>query len=632
MLIPIGHEQGTVHRQPWATYGLMIACVAMFLLTHFTGQARTAEGFNLLRQAVQYYLEHPYLELDPRLESALGGDPVERLGIARSGGDPDFQTLEQTELDGLTEAGFLALDDTPQKRWGLVPGDFSVPTLLTYMFLHAGWLHLLGNLLFLYLSGPFLEDVWGRPFFTGFYLVAGVFSGGVFALRYPDLTVPLIGASGAIAGVLGAFLVRHWNRRIRFFYWFFLVVRGTFSCPAWVILPLWFLRELAAAYAADALAPGTGGAGVAYWAHVSGFAFGAVVAAGLKFTGWEDAFLAPGLESRLTLLDNRTLDRALENRGQGRTDEAWTLLVKGARQDPGNPDTVRALWDVAVETGRAGQAAGAMARLVTEQLRSGDPADAFQTWQELLAEVPDARVPVAVEARLAEALGREGLGQEAAETAASAARRATPGTAAGLLVRIARLAPDPDGVRVARLALGCPELPPEVRAELEPRVRRAQPPPRPRSGAPAEDRAAAPAVRVSRAVPLALDGGRLSLEIDGAGRRVLPLGRIRAVAAAAIDEGGVEPNLVMDLVLVPNGRSGGDRVIRLETRAFDPRRLVPAEEQLEDAFLSLYGAVVAGSGAVQVLDAAGRPGELPVFSSLAAYTRQLVASAGLGRA
>ena len=128
------------------------------------------------------------------------------------------------------------------------------------MFLHGGWLHLFGNLLLLFLTGPFIEDRWGRPAFLAFYLAAGLAAAGLFVARFPELSLPLIGASGAIAGCMGAFLVRFFRTRMQYFYWFGIFV-GTFSAPAWLMLPLWFGNELLMARVSEAVAP-LGGSGV----------------------------------------------------------------------------------------------------------------------------------------------------------------------------------------------------------------------------------------------------------------------------------------------------------------------------------------------------------------------------------
>ncbi len=625
MIVPIGHEQGTVRRQPWATFGLMGLCVAAFLLTHFSNTHQVREGLGLLERAVHFYAEHPYLNLDPRLVALLGGDPEAALGVVRSGGS-DFATLEQTELDGLTGAGFTILANTPLRRWGLVPGDFRPFTLLTHLFLHGGWLHLLGNLLFLYLAGPFLEDVWGRRFFTAFYFAAGVLWGAFFDLRYPDLHLPLVGASGAIAGVLGAFLVRHWKRRIRFFYWFGIVFRGVFSAPAWVMLPLWFGRELASAFLVDVLTPG-GGAGVAYWAHVSGFGFGVLAAATLRASGWERRFLTPAVDAQLTVADNARLDRALARRLEGREDQAWLLLLKAARHDPDNPDNVVALWDAAKDGGRTREAAPLVRRLIRAQVRDGEAPAAYHLWRELGEFEPTAALPVPVEAQLAEALADQALTAEAQDVVSAAAERASPATPAGALVRLARLATGETRTALAALVFRHPEVPSEVRDELGALLPEAA---ADRPGSPPGGSGAA-GVQTTLATPLAIRDGRLGLELEGGVRRALPLRRVRAVAAAAVDEGRGPPNLILDLLLEPDP-SNPERlqVVRLQSRSFDPRRLAPAEAELEDAFASLCGAIRSGAGAPQLLGGTGA--RLPTYRSLERYMQDFLAVVRLGPA
>jgi membrane associated rhomboid family serine protease len=636
MIIPIGHEQNVVSRHPWVTYGIMILCVALFLLTHFAHQARVRQSVELLSEAVEYHLEHPYLQLDPRLQAIVWGDEPGAAGQAlrapgeKNGrGTPDgqFSALEQVELDGLTQTGFDALAATPLYRWGLVPADFSVVGLLTHMFLHVGWLHLLGNLLFLYLSAPFLEDAWGPRFFAGFYLASGIVAGSFFALRYPGLDAPLVGASGAVAGVMGTFMICHWNRKIRFCYWFGMGFRGTFSSPAWVILPLWFLRELLAAQIMDRVAPGSGG-GVAYWAHVSGFGFGAVLAAGLRLSGWEGKILAAQRDDELTVLDNRNLDRAVENRARGKTDEAWALLAKEVGRNPGNADAVWALWEVAVETGRAREAAPSLLHLLRQEVRREEAVAACTHWNALVRQVPNAPLPAGLEARLAELLHQQGHRQEFAEVLAAVAGRSTTTRApAGALLRLARLVPAGEAARLAALALTGGEVPPEMRRELERFAGgtgdQGRPPvpgsvhPRPGGDCPAP-----PALQVLGGIPLGLGKGQLTLRMDQGGDKVLPLCRIQAVAAASVDAGGAQPNLVVDLVLRAAGNGASLRSVRLERWRFDSRSLVPGEKDPEDAFVSLVGSILAGSGARWLLGGAAT--RLRSFPSLAKYQEALL--------
>jgi membrane associated rhomboid family serine protease len=410
------------------------------------------------------------LKLDSRLRDIMRaeGDLSDRETQARlKPPDREFANLEQVELDGLTKGGFDALADLPQRRLGLVPAHVTVVGLVMHMFMHAGLLHLLGNLFLLYLSAPFLEDVWGRPFFAAFYLAAGIVSGTFFAVRYSGLDLPLIGASGAISGVIGAFLVRHWRRKIPFFYCFGFAIRGTFSTPAWAILPLYLVREFVSARSADMLAPGTGGPGVAYWAHVSGFGFGAAVATAVTWLGVERHYLAAALEAQLAAVDNSGLDRAVAMRGQGRPEEAWALLFKEAGRTPSNVDAILTLWGWAKESDRAAEAGPLLAKLVREQAQRGEASEAYRHWSELQRLAPEIPVSLALEVRLTEALVVQEMHKEAQDVVQRAANRATVDAPAGTLMRLARLSEGGLRARVTAFALARSDLSPALRAELE---------------------------------------------------------------------------------------------------------------------------------------------------------------------
>ncbi len=172
----------------------------------------------------------------------------------------------------------LAGGDAFITRWSLVPADISAGrnwiTILTAMFMHAGWAHILGNMLFFWVFGPEIEDVMGGLRYLAFYLLSGVAATAAQILIAPTSTVPNLGASGAIAGVMGAFLITYPRDRIRtvlFLGWF---VQVTFI-PAIVLVGFWFLTQLFSEV--GALAQVQSG-GVAYMAHVGGFIFGAVTA------------------------------------------------------------------------------------------------------------------------------------------------------------------------------------------------------------------------------------------------------------------------------------------------------------------------------------------------------------------
>jgi membrane associated rhomboid family serine protease len=165
---------------------------------------------------------------------------------------------------GHEEAVALSLGHVSNSGLGL--------TLLTSAFVHAGWLHLIGNMLFLLLAGSPIEDRWGRPAFLGFYLAGAAISALIFDALHAGDPALLMGASGAIAAVMGAFLLCFARAKIRLWYW---MVRssGTFELAAYYALPLWLLDQVLMGQV------GAGG-GVAYNAHIGGFGFG-VATAGL---------------------------------------------------------------------------------------------------------------------------------------------------------------------------------------------------------------------------------------------------------------------------------------------------------------------------------------------------------------
>jgi membrane associated rhomboid family serine protease len=146
-------------------------------------------------------------------------------------------------------------------------------SILTAMFLHAGWLHLGGNMLFLWIFGDNVEDALGKLGFLVFYLLGGFAAVALQFALAPNSTIPNVGASGAIAAVLGAYIVLYPRARILTAVFFFLITG--IELPATVVLGLWFVLQLF--QGVSGLAAQVNG-GVAYWAHVGGFGFGAVVA------------------------------------------------------------------------------------------------------------------------------------------------------------------------------------------------------------------------------------------------------------------------------------------------------------------------------------------------------------------
>ena len=162
------------------------------------------------------------------------------------------------------------------QQWSVIPANVAAGrqliTLLTAMFMHAGWLHIVGNMVFLWAFGPEIEDAMGRTRYVVFYLLCGLAASVAQIVAMPDSTVPNLGASGAIAGVMGAFLITYPRDQIRtliFFGWFARIT----VIPAAILIGLWFVVQLFSQLGTMADVQ-TGG--VAYMAHVGGFVFGAV--------------------------------------------------------------------------------------------------------------------------------------------------------------------------------------------------------------------------------------------------------------------------------------------------------------------------------------------------------------------
>ena len=141
-------------------------------------------------------------------------------------------------------------------------------TLVTSMFLHGGWLHLAGNMLYLWIFGKGVESALGPARYLLIYLICGVIAALTQAAVDPTSEVPMIGASGAIAGVLGAYLILHPRSNVVVFIWIIIIVR-LLTVPAVILLGLWFLLQLLSAASASPGEPG-----VAFYAHIGGFIAG----------------------------------------------------------------------------------------------------------------------------------------------------------------------------------------------------------------------------------------------------------------------------------------------------------------------------------------------------------------------
>lgn len=318
MLLPIGLET-TLSRFPRFTFGLIAVCGIVFALQTLFPGPRPEEIARRYDEVLTYYTQHPGLRLPPEVERLTDERMKLRIEtfaqVRRVDGAPSAQPTppeaamseEQATLDRLSREFLEAFNSRPVQRFGFRQGGPWI-NLLVALFLHAGWLHLLGNLLLLYLMGVKLEDLWGGWVVLGLFLGGGAVASLTHAALVPG-SPPLVGASGGIAVLMGAFLVRLYQVRVRMFA-FFLFRSFSFTWPAFVVLPLWFLNEVLTAL--------TGSSGnVATWAHLGGFGFGVLAAFALRVSPLERKLLTPE-------------QRRLETKGIRDLEEGQSLLALGS--------------------------------------------------------------------------------------------------------------------------------------------------------------------------------------------------------------------------------------------------------------------------------------------------------------
>jgi membrane associated rhomboid family serine protease len=624
VLIPIGHDETEVRRLPWVTFSLMSLCLLVLFATGTT----SCDG------------SLPEWQAEVELE-------MERVAAIEA------ETGEEVEPE---------LPLNPYQRWGLNPSSIRGSRLITHQFMHGGWLHLLGNMLLLFLLGPPIEDRWGRPFFLALYLTGGIFAALFFTSARPDADLPLVGASGAIAAVMGAYLVRLFRSRLRYFYFLLLRV-GTFEAPAWLMLPIWFLGEVWSARISDEI----GGGGVAYWAHVGGFLYGMGFAGVMRTARIEERWLSARIEDKLTLVSgNPVVAEAQQLRATGRPEEAYERLRREMQRHREDPDVVVATWDAATQLGRASEMAteltGQLARWVADEELEA----ASSYWHDLDRLVPDAPIDPRILLVIARHLHELDRPLECRIALTKALGGGAEDMNPGLALRFFEVAREraPELATHAGLrALTWPELPAERRRDLEREVSllaeqsayaeaeevaprhhgwrgrgsraidlgepieapelpspsegvRARPAPAPAPPVfdPNSATAAMPPplpssgprwrdVKVAEVVPveLAPEGLRMT---RGERTHVVPYARIQAIAAGTVHGLVERPVLLIDLALNWHDVDAESlQVVRLQSDRYDPRSLVPGTEEAMEAFRVLLRELLERSGAAALPDA-----------------------------
>ena len=413
--LPLGPEDRVVRRQPWVTWTIVGLCVAVFQL-----QLLVEPGLEWRREvertrddAVAYAVQHPHLEVPAALTTYAGSEVARGRETARShpsSSDGASLVQEQAELEGKSRALFALLRQKGEYRWADVPALSTWWTRLTSDFVHGGYGHLLGNMLFLLAFAPYLEDVYGRVLFLALYLGAGAFSSLLTAAAHWGSYTFCFGASGAISGVMGAFLVRFGTRRLTLLnipsLWF-PVLRVTFSAPACVFLLFSFALDVRGAM--------LGIRGVGWWAHIGGFVFGVLFAGVLRLTGIERRFIAPRIEASLTLRAHPAVERSSALRAKGLCQAARRAVEVALVEQPRDLDLLREAYDAAVAADALDRAGTHATRLVALLGRRTGAEDLKETL--LFIEEARATLGTALPARFCfaagDALERQGQSAEA---------------------------------------------------------------------------------------------------------------------------------------------------------------------------------------------------------------------------
>lgn len=264
-------------KPPLVTALLVVLNVLVFFIYQSGDGARVGRAMDfyfssgLAQQELPVFLHKPDLQVVDR--------PELRLAAQAAQYDEAFQRRVQTQgVISPKDAQFAQWRDNRQKfvelqhqvsffRFGFIPAEHRAVTWLSSMFLHGDLMHLVGNMVFLFVIGFVLEKVIGAGRMALFYLIGGFGALALFWLVQPDSGVPLVGASGAISGIMGMYTVVFWTRRIDFFYWAFVYVDYV-KAPAIILLPVWVGLEIFH-YLTD------NGSGVAYMAHLGGLLTGA---------------------------------------------------------------------------------------------------------------------------------------------------------------------------------------------------------------------------------------------------------------------------------------------------------------------------------------------------------------------
>ncbi|HUK90594.1 MAG TPA: rhomboid family intramembrane serine protease [Blastocatellia bacterium] len=433
MPTPIGNENSTVRRLPYITFAIIALNILIFVATLPLLNKEKEEVTQALSELNVFLSRHPSLLQDDSniqklIDAGVVSEAEARQLKRRADSDMpiygDSKDDARAAVQGLMDRMFSREQTGPEVtaeldekianlktatashfwyKFGLAPnGQWKIYQPITSAFIHGGWLHLIGNMLFLFAVAFSLEDIWGRPVFLAFYLVAA------FAATVPELInplhVPSIGASGAVSAVMGAFLVRLYKTKIKVF-WISLPYAltllasknkpyGIVNIPAYIYLPFYFVTQALNWWLNARTGRQTG---IAYSVHVAGFLFGAAFALALKASKLEEKVLSPKIESKVSFSGSSEVTTALELIDQGDLASAEKQLQIALTRNPNDVDAIMGLIQVHQRAGAYKKLNDLYSRVIRHHLALGDKEAALYAYDALLSAAPegeeDVRIP-----------------------------------------------------------------------------------------------------------------------------------------------------------------------------------------------------------------------------------------------
>src|SRR6266436_1628343 len=348
MLIPLRHENMEGRRWPIISISLIVINFLAFFATHWRIEAQIPRQAELRVHILLLAAMHPELSLNADAQEFVSNFREKNPSVWKTAAsqtrrpedawEAKMRLIEdptelQREMDTLEQQFAAVEQDSILTRYAFLPAHPTAISYVTANFLHGGWMHIIGNMWFLWLAGAVLEDTWGRVIYPIFYFLAGAMALQLHAWANPGSLAATLGASGAVAALMGAFLVRFPKTKIEMIWLFGFGFRSyRFQARAYWLLPLWLFMELFS----GAIFGGSSG-GVAHWAHVGGFVFGALAAVGLSYSGLEHV-ANQAIDAKVTWTAEPAIVQATEKMDHGKLDEAIAILQPYVASGPASID------------------------------------------------------------------------------------------------------------------------------------------------------------------------------------------------------------------------------------------------------------------------------------------------------